>query len=88
MSTRLLDRRIGRLFGTVELLTRRAMAVLRIQWLLPAQLILDLAAMTAGFIASVKIWIVVVDLVGCSKLPLVVLAFSSPLIAIVAIGTI
>lgn len=88
MSTRLLGSRVGRVFGTVELLTRRTMAVFRIQWLFPAQLVLDLAAMTAGFIASVKVWIVVMDLVGCSKLPLIVLAFSSPLITIVAISAI
>lgn len=44
--------------------------------------------MTAGFIASVKVWVVIMDLVGCSKLPLVVIAFSCPLITIVAIGPI
>lgn len=64
------------------------MAVLRIQWLLPAQLVLDLTAMTAGFVASVKVWIVVVDLVGCSMLPFVELASSVSIIAIVAVGAV
>lgn len=64
------------------------MAVLRIQWLLPAQLVLDLAAVTACFIASMKVWVIVVDLVGRSMLPFVVLAFGVSIIAVVAIGTV
>lgn len=64
------------------------MAELGIQRLLPAQLVRDLAAVTASFIASVKVWIVVVDLVGGSVLPLVVLAFSISIVAIVAIGAV
>lgn len=64
------------------------MTVFRIQRLLPAQLILDLAAVTACFITSVKVWVIVLDLVGCSMLPLVVFAFSASIIAIVTIGTI
>ena len=75
-------------FRTMKLLTRRTMAVLRIQRLLPAQLVLDLTAMTACFIASVKVWIVVVDLVGCPVLPLVVLALSISIVAIIAIRAI
>lgn len=72
----------------MQLLTRRTMAEFGVQRLLPAQLVLDLAAVTAGFIASVKIWIVVVDLVGCSVLPFVELAFGVSLIAIVPIGVV
>lgn len=72
----------------MKLLTRRTMAILRIQRLLPAQLVPDLTAMTACFIASVKIWVIIVDLVGCSMLPFIVLAFSVSIIAIVAIGTV
>ena len=72
----------------MKLLTRRTMAVLRIQRLLPAQLVPDLAAMTACFIASVKVWVTVVDLIGCSMLPFVVLAFSVSIIAIVSIGSV
>ena len=64
------------------------MAVLGIQWLFAAQLILDLATMAACFIASVKVWIVVVDLVWCSMLPGVVLAFSASIITIVTIGAV
>lgn len=69
----------------MELLTRRTMTVLSIQWLLAAQLVADLAAMTAGFIASMKVWVVVMNCVGCSMLPLVQLAFSASVIAVVAI---
>ena len=61
------------------------MAVLGIQGLFPTQLVLDLATMTAGFIPSVKIWIIVVNLVRRSELPLVVVPFSAPLIAIVTV---
>lgn len=64
------------------------MAVLGIQRLLPTQLILDLTAMTASFIASVKVWIAVVDLVGCSMLPFVVLAFSVSFVAIITVITV
>ena len=72
----------------MKLLARRTMAVLGIQRLLPAQLVLDLTAMTACFIASVKVWVIVVDLVGCSMLPFVVLAFGVSIVAIVAVGTV
>ena len=72
----------------MKLLTGCAVAVLRVQGLLPTQLVLDLATMTAGFIASVKIWIIVVHLVRRSELPLVVIPFSTPLIAIVAIAAV
>ena len=75
-------------FRTMKLLTGRTMTVFTIQRLLPAQLVLDLAAMAASFIASVKVWVVVVDLIGCSMLPFVMLAFSVALVAIVAIGTV
>lgn len=59
-----------------------------IQRLLPAQLVPDLTTMTAGFITSVKIWVIVVDLVGRPMLPLVELAFSVSFIAILAIGVV
>ena len=72
----------------MKLLARRTMAVLGIQRLLPAQLVLDLTAMTACFIASVKVWVIVVDLVGCSMLPFVVLALGVSIVAIVAVGTV
>lgn len=88
VSTGLLDRRVVGLFHTMKLLTCRTMAVFRIQRLLPAQLVSNLATMAAGLIAGVKVGVVVMDLVGCSKLPLIVFAFSAPFIAIVAIGTV
>lgn len=44
--------------------------------------------MTASFIASVKVWIAVVDLVGCSMLPFVVLAFSVSFVAIITVITV
>ncbi len=44
--------------------------------------------MTAGFIASVKVWVVIMNLVGRSMLPFVVFAFGTPVIAIVAIGAV
>lgn len=72
----------------MKLLTRRTMAVFGIQRLLPTQLVPDLTAMTAGFIASVKVWVAVVDLVGCSMFPCVEVAFSVSLIAIVAVGAV
>ena len=70
---------------TMYLLTGGAMAVLRVQRLLPTQLILDLPAMTATFIANVKIWIVVVDFIRCSMLPLIELSLCTAIIPIVAI---
>lgn len=73
---------------SMKLLTGCAVAVLGIQGLFPTQLVLDFATMTAGFIASVKIWIIVVNLVRRSELPLVVLPFSTPLIAIVTVGAV
>ena len=69
----------------MKLLTGCAVAILRVQGLLPTQLVLDLATMTAGFIASVKSWIIVVNLVRRSELPLVVVPFSTPLVAIVTV---
>ena len=88
VSIGLLDQKVVGLFRTMKLLTCRTMAVLGIQRLLPAQLVFDLATMAAGLIAGVKVWVIVMNLVGCSKLPLIVFAFSAPLIAIVTIGTV
>ena len=72
----------------MELLTGGTMTVFRIQRLLPAQLVLDLATVTAGFIASVEVWVVIMDLVGCPELPLIVVAISTSLIAVVTIGAV
>lgn len=64
------------------------MAVLRIQRLLPAQLVLHFAAMTTTTVASVEVWVIVVDLVGWSMLPLVQFPISIPLVAIVTVGAV
>ena len=69
----------------MQLLTSSAMTVLRVQWLLPAQLVLYLPAMTAGFVSNMEIWIVAVDFVGSSMLPLVEFTFCTPGITVVAI---
>lgn len=74
--------------SSMKLLTGRAMAVLRIQRLLPTQLVADFTAMTAGLIASVKVWVVVVDIVGCPMLPFIVLAFGVSSVAIVTVRTV
>ena len=63
------------------------MAVFGVQWLLPTQLILDLAAMAAPVISLMEVGIVVADLVGCTVLPLVVLALHLAMITVIAIVT-
>ena len=74
-----------RCLHTVQFLAGGTMAVLRVQWLLPAQLILDLPTMAASLISHVKIRIVVVDLVWCTVLPLIVLPMHLALITIITI---
>lgn len=70
---------------TVKFLTSLAMAVFGVQWLLSAQLVLNLATMTAAVISSLEIGIIVVDFVWCTKLPFVVFAMKVALISIVSI---
>ena len=77
--------KIERNSRTMKLLARCTMTVFRIQWFLPTQLIPDFAAVATGFIASVEVRIVVMNLVGCSMLPLVVFAFGISFITIIAI---
>ena len=72
---------------TVQFLAGGTMAVLRVQGLLPAQLILDLPTMAASLISHVEIGIIVVDLIWCTVLPLVVLPMHVALIAVVTIFT-
>ena len=50
------------------------MAIFRIQWLLPTQLVLYLAAVAAAFIANVKLGVILMDLVRCTEFPLVKLS--------------
>lgn len=58
------------------------MTKLGIQGLLPAQLVLDLATVTAGFVADVEIRVIFVHLVGCSELPLIELALRTTVVSI------
>lgn len=84
---RLAEKRFDGILGiqTVQLLTGVTMAVFRIQRLLPAQLILDPAAMAAGLIAHMKVRVIVVDLVGRSMLPCIDLSFRAAVVAVVSI---
>ena len=72
----------------VYLLTRRAMTEFRVQWLFSAQLVLDSLAMTASLVADVEVWIVVVDLVRGSELPLIEVPLSTPLVTVVPVGSV
>ena len=84
---RLAEERFDDILGqhTVQLLTGVTVAVFRIQWLFPAQLILDPAAMAAGLIAYMKVWVIVVDLVGRSMLPCIDFSFRAAVVAVVSI---
>ena len=70
----------------MDFLARGAMAIFRVQGLLPTQLISNLAAVTAPLIPHVEIRVVVVDLVRGTEFPLVQLSFSAALVAILAIS--
>lgn len=56
---------------TVQPLAGGAMAVLGIQGLLPAQLVLDSAAMAATLVADIEVWVVLVQLVRRAIFPIV-----------------
>ena len=71
----------------MKFLTCKAVAVLGVQRLLSAQLILDLSAMTASFVAYVEVGRFM-DSVRRSMLPGIELALSVPRITIVAIGSV
>ena len=47
------------------------MTVLRIQWLLPAELVFDLAAMAGPFPLAIEAGIVLMNSVGCLVLPVI-----------------
>ncbi len=63
------------------------MAVLRVQRFLSAQLVSDLPAMTASFVACMEVELFM-DSVGWSMLPSVELALRIPRITIVAVGSV
>ncbi len=73
---------------TVDLLASGAVAVLRVQWLLTAQLVPDLPAVTAALVADFEIGIVALDFVGSTEFPLVELALGAAVVAIVAVGAV
>lgn len=77
---------VGRDACTVDLLASSAMAVFGIQWLFTAQLVFDLAAMTAALVADLEIFCFVVNSVRWTVLPLVKLALGRALVTIVAVG--
>ena len=56
---------------TVQNLAGGAMAVLCVQWLLSAQLILDPAAVAASLITDFEFFAVLMDFVGRAVLPIV-----------------
>jgi len=61
---------------TMKPLACRTVAILRIQRLLPTQLILDSATVTTSFIQGVKAIRILVNSVGCSKLPFIKVTFN------------
>lgn len=67
-------------------LTGGTMAVLCIQWLLTAQLVANLAAMTASLVAHVEVLRLVVYSVRSAVLPLVELALGGAWVSILTIG--
>ena len=71
----------------MKLLTCMTVAVLGVQRLLSAQLVLDLAAMTASFVAYMKVGLFM-DSVRRPMLPGIELALSIPRVAIVAVGSV
>ncbi len=73
---------------TVDLLASGAMAVFRVQWLLTAQLVPDLPAVTAALVADFEIGIVALDFVGSTEFPLVELALGAAVVAVVAVGAV
>jgi hypothetical protein len=69
---------------TMESLAGCAVAVLRVQRLLPVQLVFDPAAVAAGLVKNLEVIRVLVHLVGRLELPLVVLSLD--LLLVVALG--
>lgn len=72
--------------STVNLLASSAVAVFRVQWLLTAQLIFYLPAVTAAFVTGLEVFLLVVDTVWSTMFPLVDLAFRGAVVSVVAVG--
>ena len=73
---------------TMYFLASSAMAELGVQWLFPAQLVLNLAAVTTGFVADFEIGVVLMDLVRCSKFPLIKVSLRAAIVPIIAIRSV
>lgn len=73
---------------TMQFLTCPTVTILRIQRLLPAQLILDLSAVATRSVPDLEIGIVVVHLVRRTVFPLIELAMHIGIVAIVTIGAV
>lgn len=72
----------------MNLLTGSAMAVLRVQWLFTAQLVLNLATVTAGLVANFEVLLLVVNLIRWPMLPFVKLSLSRAQVPVIAIGVV
>lgn len=62
------------------------MAVFSVEGLLAAELVFDFPAVTACFVADVKIRVVFVHAVGDAVFPLIVFTFQLTLVSVVAVG--
>lgn len=63
-----------------------AMAVLSVQWFLPAQLVLDPSAMAAAFMHNLEALIFGVGSVGCSVMPILLVACDIVLLGASRVG--
>ena len=72
----------------MDLLACGAMTVFGVQWLLTTQLVLDLPAVTASFVANFEVAVVLVDFVRGTVFPFVELSLQVARVAIVAIGVV
>ena len=70
------------------LLACGAVTVFGVQWPLTAQLVLDLPAVTASFVADFEIGVVLVDFVGGTVFPFIELSLHIARVTIVAIGVV
>ena len=72
----------------MDLLACGAMTVFGVQWPLTTQLVLDLPAVTATFVADFEVGVVLVDFIGGTVFPFVELSLHVARVAIVAIGVV
>lgn len=84
----LLENRSPLKWSSMLRLTSRAMAQLAIQWLFPAQLILDLATMAAGVVQRVEPIVVLVNSVWGTLLPVLHLSLGLLILVLVDTGVV